>query len=86
MSQSQPVPPRAITEVDSQGTVLVTLSGEWKISTPLPGISFKGDKVRIRIENLDSFDSSLPAWIHHHFKNVRQARFRFFTTAFEISG
>ena len=72
MSQTQPVPPRAIIEVDSHGTVHITLSGEWKISNPLPSISFKGDKVKLRVEDLDGFDSSLPAWIHHHFQNVRQ--------------
>lgn len=72
MSQIQSVPPRAITEVNYDGTVYVKLSGEWKITLPLPSISYKGDKVKVIADELSDFDSALPAWIHHHFKNVRQ--------------
>ena len=53
------------------GTTLVVVSGDWSIQVSLPKIAFKGDKVRVTEEQLGAFDSSLPAWLYAHFKNVR---------------
>ena len=54
------------------GTTLVVVAGDWSIHQSLPKIAFKGDKVRLQADDLGTFDSSLPAWIYVHFKNVRQ--------------
>ena len=71
MSQTPARAPSARTEVLGDGTALVVISGDWSIQDTLPEIAFKGDRVRVVAEDLGAFDSSLPAWIYVHFKNVR---------------
>ncbi|MEY4402259.1 MAG: hypothetical protein RIR91_294 [Verrucomicrobiota bacterium] len=71
MSHHSARPPSARTEVLGDGTTLVVVSGDWSIQVSLPKIAFKGDKVRVTEEQLGAFDSSLPAWLYAHFKNVR---------------
>jgi phospholipid/cholesterol/gamma-HCH transport system permease protein len=71
MSQKAAGAPRARTEVLGDGTALVVVSGAWSIQDALPEISFKGDRVQVVPEELGAFDSSLPAWIYVHFRNVR---------------
>ena len=71
MSHHSARPPSARTEVLGDGTTLVVVSGDWSIQVSLPNIAFKGDKIRVTAEQLGEFDSSLPAWLYAHFKNVR---------------
>jgi len=72
MSHNSARAPTARTEVLSDGLTLVVISGDWTIQDTLPRISFKGDKVKVQADPLGAFDSSLPAWLYVHFKNVRQ--------------
>ncbi|NBX34742.1 ABC transporter permease [bacterium] len=72
MSQAPANPPRARTEVQADGCVFILLAGDWKLDSATPEIAFKGDRVVLSTEGLGSFDSSLPAWIHRHFRHVRQ--------------
>jgi hypothetical protein len=60
------------TQNQTGGLTIIKISGSWRIDQPLPSVSFKGDTVKITPDELEDFDSSLPAWIHHNFKNVRQ--------------
>lgn len=64
--------PFARTEVLADGSALVTIGGSWKLGLPLPAIVIKGDRAKVVTERLEDFDSSLPAWLYAHFKNVRQ--------------
>ena len=64
--------PFARTEVLADGTAMVTIGGAWHLDQPLPALVVKGDRVRVIAENLGGFDSSLPAWLYAHLKNVRQ--------------
>ena len=50
---------------------MVTLGGVWSLHEELPDIIVKGDKVRVRAEDLGGFDSSLPSWLYGNFKNIR---------------
>lgn len=72
MSHDPITPSSALTEILSDGTTRITLSGNWSIEHPVPSLEFKGDKVCIIPEKLGEFDSSLPAWLFHNFQNVRQ--------------
>jgi phospholipid/cholesterol/gamma-HCH transport system permease protein len=60
------------TENQTGGLTIIKISGSWRIDQPLPSLNFKGDQVKIVSDGLDDFDSALPAWIHHNFKNVRE--------------
>ncbi len=71
MSQKPARAPLARTEVLEDGLVRVVVSGDWSIHSPLPEIAFKGDRVQVVSSDLGAFDSSLPAWIYVHFRNVR---------------
>jgi phospholipid/cholesterol/gamma-HCH transport system permease protein len=72
MSHAPANPPRARTEVLADGSVSIVVGGAWSQHDPTPELSFKGDRVRLRTEGLEGFDSSLPAWIHRHFRHTRQ--------------
>lgn len=72
MSQPSPSPPWARTEVTADGMVLLTLGGGWKSGSALPEVAFRGDRVSVRTEGLDGFDSCLPAWLHAHLRSVRE--------------
>ncbi len=72
MSQVVARPAAASVEVQNDGLILVFVSGTWSLENTLPSISFKGDRVKLIAQDLQEFDSSLPAWIHAHFKNIRQ--------------
>jgi len=63
--------PFARTEVLVDGCVLVTIGGAWNLDQALPDITIKGDRVRVVAEGLEEFDSSLPAWLYAHFRNIR---------------
>ena len=71
MSQTSKSTSSARTEVLADGTALVTLGGVWSLHEELPDIIVKGDKVRVRAEDLGDFDSSLPSWLYGNFKNIR---------------
>ena len=71
MSQTPARAPRARTEVQGDGITLVVVTGDWTNHDILPEIAFKGDRVRVVGEELGEFDSSLPAWLYVHFRNVR---------------
>jgi phospholipid/cholesterol/gamma-HCH transport system permease protein len=73
MSHAPANPPRARTEVQADGSTLVEVAGDWELDAATPEIAFKGDRVRLTADGLGRFDSSLPAWIHRHFRHVRQA-------------
>ena len=64
--------PFARTDVLADGTAVVTIGGAWKLDSALPEIVVKGDRVKVVAEELTDFDSSLPAWLYAHFKNIRQ--------------
>ena len=64
--------PFARTEVLADGTALVTVGGSWKLDLPLPEIQIKGDRAKVVADGLIDFDSSLPAWLYAHFRNIRQ--------------
>ena len=64
--------PFARTEVLADGTALVTIGGTWNLDQALPAIVVKGDRAKVVADGLGDFDSSLPAWLYAHFKNVRQ--------------
>jgi hypothetical protein len=72
MSQVPTGLPFARTEVQADATVVVTIGGSWKLDQTLPAIIIKGDRAKVVAEGLVDFDSSLPAWLYAHFKNVRQ--------------
>ncbi|GBL43993.1 ABC transporter permease [Verrucomicrobiota bacterium] len=72
MSHAPASPPRARTEVLADGTTVITLGGDWNRQAATPAIAFKGDQVRLVTEQLGDFDSSLPGWIHAHFRQVRR--------------
>jgi phospholipid/cholesterol/gamma-HCH transport system permease protein len=72
MSHAPTGSPFARTEVLADGTALVTVGGSWNLDQPLPCIVIKGDRVKVVAEDLGDFDSSLPAWLYGHFKNIRQ--------------
>jgi len=71
MSHAPASPPRARTEVLADGSTVITLGGTWSQQGTTPEIAFKGDRVKLRTEDLEAFDSSLPAWIHRHFRDTR---------------
>ncbi|MEY2821498.1 MAG: hypothetical protein RJA37_109 [Verrucomicrobiota bacterium] len=73
MSQASPSPPWARTEVAADGCVLLTVGGGWKSGLPLPEVSFRGDRVSVRTDSLEGFDSCLPAWLHAHLRAVRKS-------------
>jgi phospholipid/cholesterol/gamma-HCH transport system permease protein len=60
------------TENQTGGLTIIKIGGSWRINQPLPSLNFKGDRVKILTDGLGDFDSALPAWIHHNFKNVRE--------------
>jgi phospholipid/cholesterol/gamma-HCH transport system permease protein len=64
--------PFARTDVLADGTAVVTIGGAWNLDSALPEIVVKGDRVKVVAEELTDFDSSLPAWLYAHFKNIRQ--------------
>ena len=72
MSHAPASPPRARTVVQADGSAVVTLGGTWSQQGSTPEIVVKGDRVTLRAEDLEAFDSSLPAWIHRHFRHVRE--------------
>ena len=72
MSHAPANPPRARTEVLADGSTVVALAGDWSAQVATPEITFKGDRIRLTGAELGQFDSSLPAWIHRHFRQVRQ--------------
>ncbi len=72
MSHAPTGSPYARTEVLADGSALVTVGGSWKLDDTLPDVVVKGDRVRIVAADLTDFDSSLPAWLYAHFRNVRQ--------------
>ncbi len=72
MSQTSPSPARARTEVASDGCVILTIGGSWKSGSELPEVAFRGDRIAVRAEGLDGFDSCLPAWLHAHLRTVRE--------------
>ena len=72
MSHAPANPPRARTEVLADGSTVITIAGDWSAQVATPEITFKGDRIRLTAAELGGFDSSLPAWIHRHFRHVRQ--------------
>ena len=72
MSQAPANPPRARTEVLADGSTVIAIAGDWSAQVATPEITFKGDRIRLTAAELGGFDSSLPAWIHRHFRHVRQ--------------
>ncbi len=71
MSQASPSPAWARTEVSADGAVLLTVGGAWKSGSALPEVAFRADRVAVRAEGLEDFDSCLPAWLHAHLRTVR---------------
>ncbi len=71
MSQPPTGSPFARTEVRADGLALVTVGGVWTLDDPLPAVVIRGDRVKVVAEGLGDFDSSLPAWLHAHGKNIR---------------
>jgi phospholipid/cholesterol/gamma-HCH transport system permease protein len=71
MSHTPTGRPIARAEVLADGTALVTIGGSWTSDDALPEIVLRGDRVRVVAEGLADFDSSLPAWLYAHCKNVR---------------
>ncbi len=72
MSQIPTSAPTIRSEMLTDGTMRVFVGGVWRLDDALPTIVVKGDRVRLEASALESFDSSLPAWIFGNFKNVRQ--------------
>ncbi|MFN5656173.1 MAG: hypothetical protein ACK47U_09910, partial [Verrucomicrobiota bacterium] len=72
MSQPPSGSPFARTEVRADGLAVVTVGGCWNLDDPLPSVVVRGDRVRVVAEDLGEFDSSLPAWLHAHGKNIRE--------------
>ena len=72
MSHAPANPPRARTEVLADGSTVVALAGDWSAQVATPEITFKGDRIRLTAAELGQFDSSLPAWLHAHGKNIRE--------------
>lgn len=72
MSHAPANPPRARTEVLADGSTVIAIAGDWSAQVATPEITFKGDRIRLTAAELGGFDSSLPAWIHRHFRHVRQ--------------
>jgi phospholipid/cholesterol/gamma-HCH transport system permease protein len=72
MSQPPSGSPFARTEVRADGLAVVTVGGCWNLDDPLPSVVVRGDRVRVVAEDLGDFDSSLPAWLHAHGKNIRE--------------
>jgi hypothetical protein len=66
------------TENQTGGLTIIKIGGSWRIDQPLPSLNFKGDQVKIVSDGLEDFDSALPSWIHHNFKNVRYSDAEFF--------
>lgn len=71
MSHAPSGSPYARTEVLADGLAVVTVGGSWRLDDRLPEIAVKGDRVKVVAEGLADFDSSLPAWLYAHFRNVR---------------
>lgn len=71
MSHAPASPPRARTVVQADGSAVVVIGGVWSHQEATPDIVVKGDRVALRTEDLGAFDSSLPAWIHRHFRHIR---------------
>lgn len=63
--------PFARTEIREDGLALVVIGGAWSRDQPLPAIVVKGDRVKVTASDLESFDSSLPAWLYGNFRNIR---------------
>ncbi|MFM9146990.1 MAG: hypothetical protein ACKORI_02525, partial [Verrucomicrobiota bacterium] len=61
MSQTSPSQAWARTEVSADGAVLLTVGGAWKSGSALPEVAFRADRVAVRAEGLEDFDSCLPA-------------------------
>lgn len=72
MSEKPPRQASISTLVQPGGLTIIKIGGAWRIDQPLPRIDFKGDRVKILTEDLGVFDSALPGWIYHNFKNVRE--------------
>ena len=71
MSQPPSGSPFARTEVRADGLAVVTVGGDWNLDDTLPSVVIRGDRVKVIAEGLGDFDSSLPAWLHAHGKNIR---------------
>lgn len=71
MSQPPSGSPFARTEVRADGLAVVTVGGNWHLDDTLPSVVVRGDHVKVVAEGLGDFDSSLPAWLHAHGKNIR---------------
>ncbi len=71
MSQPPSGSPYARTEVCADGLAMVTIGGRWNLDDALPSVVIRGDRVKVVAADLGEFDSSLPAWLHAHGKNIR---------------
>ena len=72
MSQPTAGSPFARTEVRVDGLAVVTVGGSCNLDDPLPLVVVRGDRVQVVAQDLGEFDSSLPAWLHAHGKNIRE--------------
>jgi phospholipid/cholesterol/gamma-HCH transport system permease protein len=72
MSQPPSGSPFARTEVRADGLAMVWVGGDWNLDDSLPQVVIRGDRVKVVADGLGEFDSSLPAWLHAHGKNIRE--------------